>query len=355
MAVNPLQSTDKYLRLFACVIPVRGARRSILYDIQRGDYHFIPNSLYDVIQDLRERSLGAVMASYEKEDVVTLNEYLEFLISHEYGMLLDETEKDLFPDLPESWDNPALIHNAIIDFGPDSDHDLAGLVEQLKQLGCRHLELRFFYPTNAELLASFLEPFRHSNIISVNIKTKYAQGLTEEALNTLTQDYFRVFLIEVFDFPGADRLVRHLPYAQLIFYPFTINDETHCGAVSPAFFSVNMDLFMESKLFNNCLNRKLGIDKTGQIKNCPSLPESFGHCKDTRLIEAIEKADFQKRWHIRKEDISICRFCEFRYMCTDCRAYTADAEDPYSKPAKCSYDPFTATWQGEVVKVNTNP
>jgi len=40
----------------------------------------------------------------------------------------------------------------------------------------------------------------------------------------------------------------------------------------------------------------------------------------------------------------VCKDCEFRYVCTDCRAYRADAEDLYSKRARCSYDPYTATW-----------
>lgn len=353
--VNLLQLTNKFLRVFACVIPIRGARRSILYDVQRGDYHFIPNSLFDVIQDLRNRAIGEVMSAYEEEDIKTLNEYIEFLISNEFAFLLDEQEKDLFPDLPETWDTPALIHNAIIDFDPDSNHDLSGLVDQLDELGCRHLELRFFYPTTTEILVSFLEPLNSSRIVSINIKTIYKEGLTENQIRNLARKFFRVFSIEVFNSPYPDREVRELEYCRLIFYPFAIHDETHCGAVSPAFFSVHPEMFMESKLFNNCLNRKLGIDKYGQIKNCPSLPESFGHCRDTRLIEAISKPGFQDRWKIRKDDISVCRFCEFRYMCTDCRAYTAEPEDSFSKPAKCSYDPFSVSWKAESSAFSSNP
>lgn len=39
-----------------------------------------------------------------------------------------------------------------------------------------------------------------------------------------------------------------------------------------------------------------------------------------------------------------CMHCEFRHICTDCRAYLDDPEDRYSKPLKCSYDPFTTKW-----------
>lgn len=39
-----------------------------------------------------------------------------------------------------------------------------------------------------------------------------------------------------------------------------------------------------------------------------------------------------------KDDIHICKMCEFRYMCFDCRVYITDINDIYSKPLKCKYD-----------------
>jgi hypothetical protein len=49
-------------------------------------------------------------------------------------------------------------------------------------------------------------------------------------------------------------------------------------------------------------------------------------------------------WSITQDPVEICRDCEFRYVCTDCRAYTRRPGAPASKPAKCAYDPYTATW-----------
>ena len=51
--------------------------------------------------------------------------------------------------------------------------------------------------------------------------------------------------------------------------------------------------------------------------------------------------EFKKVWSVNKDQIKICRDCEFRYMCSDCRAYTEDPKDIYSKPLKCGYDPYT--------------
>jgi len=63
------------------------------------------------------------------------------------------------------------------------------------------------------------------------------------------------------------------------------------------------------------------------IKNCPSMKESFGNIKDTTLEEALNKHGFKKYWNIKKDDVTKCKDCEFRYICTDCRAYIADPSD----------------------------
>jgi hypothetical protein len=47
----------------------------------------------------------------------------------------------------------------------------------------------------------------------------------------------------------------------------------------------------------------------------------------------------------------VCKDCEFRYICTDCRAYLEDPYNEYSKPLKCGYDPYTGEWS----EWSTNP
>ena len=75
--------------------------------------------------------------------------------------------------------------------------------------------------------------------------------------------------------------------------------------------------------------------------------QSFGNIKDTTLKEAIEKPGFKDLWFICKDKIDVCKDCEFRHMCTDCRAYIKDPENIYSQPAKCPYNPYIAKWRGE--------
>jgi len=85
------------------------------------------------------------------------------------------------------------------------------------------------------------------------------------------------------------------------------------------------------------------VDVQGEIRNCPSMPEGFGHAGRVTLASALRHPDFSARWQITKDQVEVCRDCEFRYVCTDCRAHTVDGE--LGKPARCAYNPYTATWE----------
>ena len=79
--------------------------------------------------------------------------------------------------------------------------------------------------------------------------------------------------------------------------------------------------------------------------------KSYGNIRNTKLIDVVNNPEFQKVWHIKKDEITKCQDCEFRHICTDCRAYLENPEDQYSAPLKCGYDPYTCTWE----EWSTNP
>jgi radical SAM protein with 4Fe4S-binding SPASM domain len=62
------------------------------------------------------------------------------------------------------------------------------------------------------------------------------------------------------------------------------------------------------------------------------MQKSYGNIKYTTLTEALNKKGFKDNWHIHKDQIEVCKDCEFRYMCTDCRAYIEQPNDKFSNP-----------------------
>jgi SPASM domain peptide maturase of grasp-with-spasm system len=92
------------------------------------------------------------------------------------------------------------------------------------------------------------------------------------------------------------------------------------------------------------LNRKVSIDSAGEIKNCPAMNKRYGNAADTALTNVLAQPEFRTVWDISKDQVETCCDCEFRYICTDCRALLRNPSNPLSKPLRCGYDPYSATW-----------
>jgi SPASM domain peptide maturase of grasp-with-spasm system len=122
---------------------------------------------------------------------------------------------------------------------------------------------------------------------------------------------------------------------------------SNCGSIHPTYFNNNIQFFTESQHHNTCLNRKICIDAEGNIKNCPAMSQSYGNIKYTPIAEIIGKQGFKDCWYICKDKIDVCKDCEFRHICTDCRAFIKDPKNILSQPAKCGYNPYIAKWNGQ--------
>ncbi|MCU0448008.1 MAG: grasp-with-spasm system SPASM domain peptide maturase [Microscillaceae bacterium] len=335
-----------YFRLFANCLSVKGARRSIICDIQRQNFEFIPNGLYDILIENRGKSLSEIKAEYNNEYDEVIDEYFNFLIDKDFAFWCEKDELDLFPDLDLYWDEPAQITNAIIDLNEWSKLDWANIIQQLEGLGCKHLQVRAFAVYQPAFYESIFQLLENKRIISLEIITPYLLDIEEDSWLALAQKYPRLHNLILHSAP-EDKFAVEDPsgMGNVLYVSQVIDSSVHCGIISPSYFSINIKTFTEAQQHNSCLNRKISIDVGGEIKNCPSMTKSYGNIQDTTLAQVLENQDFKKVWTIHKNQIEVCKDCEFRYICTDCRAYISEPENQYSKPAKCNYNPYTATWE----------
>lgn len=323
------------IKLFASCIPVKGAKRSIIYDLQRMDYDFIPNSLYEFLKAYDGKSLTEVKELYSDEENLIIDEYISFLVNKDYIFLTDQPES--YPDLNLDWDAPRIITNSIIDFDAFSCHNFNEIIAQLTRLRCQALELRFFDNCSLNKIKELLEVTNDTTIRSISLVIKYDESITPSEIDDLMTQRTALKSLVIH---GCATPIPNLSNKKVACISNLITDESHCGVIDHLNFSVNISLFTESVHHNSCLNRKVSIDKNGEIKNCPSSLVSFGNIKYKTLLEAINSEGFKDLWNIKKDNILVCKDCEFRYMCTDCRVYLSDNDNIYSKPLKCNYDPY---------------
>lgn len=337
---------NKYLKLFASCIPVKGAARSSICDLERDNLTLIPNDLFDIIELLNDKPINEVYEIYGNDNKEVLQSYFEFLTSNELAFYT--TTPDSFPKIDLTYDRPELITNAILDIASNSNHNYSKIFKELESLGCKDLQLRAYDTFNLLELEEILEYTNSSRIRSIVILLKYDKSLKIEDLKVFCESFPRIQQLILHSSPSNEVIkgknTTLAVFGNIIFTIQEITDHSHCGNISQNNFTYNIETFSESQSYNTCLNRKISIDVNGEIKNCPSMNLSYGNININSLAEIAKKTAFQKIWSLKKDKLTVCKNCEFRYVCTDCRAFLRD-DYSLEKPKKCKYDPYTATWR----------
>ncbi len=330
-------------KVFASCLLTKGASRSTIADLQNGTIKTIPNDLYDILTTCQSMTIEEIVTTYGEENRSVIIDYFQFLIKEEIVFLLNSDEIDLFPDIETTFNYPGIISNAILDFCNTSCYSLSDVIKQLDDLGCQHLQIRYFDKIEESKLIENCALFEGLGLRSVELVLAFNNYITDDFIEGIVNSCPRVTSIIIHDCHKFEK--KRIRSAFILRTNEKIADETHCGFVNSNNFVANFRAFTESLHFNSCLNKKISVDKNGMIRNCPAMKSEYGNISNTKLVDAMQKGGYSEIWHIKKEDIEICRDCEFRHVCTDCRAFVKDINNKYSKPLKCRYDPYTTRWE----------
>ncbi|HVK98134.1 MAG TPA: grasp-with-spasm system SPASM domain peptide maturase [Flavisolibacter sp.] len=340
-----LRIADQYFLLHSCCKPVKGAVRSIICDLQRQDFLFIPNEFADIFlrqEELQWDELKREFSQYSNFEIEFL-QCIDALIHKEYAFYT--TEPHLFPELNETLDTPESISNCIIDIDGPIQFEIERFINDLSQHLCFSVHLRFFSLQNTAVLYSIVEKFTDSTIRHIEITLPYCTDFEElQAVRNFIADFPKCKRMTIYGTASRNEEYSHY-YYQIVYTEFQMTAQNCCGYISPHYFRVNNSKFFEAKKFNTCLHKKVSVDKEGRVCNCPSLQNKFGRYNDLESIsDVLENKAFQLPAQIKKDQITVCKDCEFRYICHDCRAFVTDMNDQFSKPLHCKYNPYEAKW-----------
>lgn len=337
---------NKAYSLFANCIFVRGASRAIIMDLQRSDYHIVPDSFIDLFTDNRvintENLVG--VSIIDNEDI---HSFLQYLISEDLIFEIENlAELDAYPQLDKQFYYPSKISNLLIDINMHSNHDFDFLINELSfNVGCRHIQFRFFDSIDSSFFSELVAQIDNSNLISVEFILPY-NSMDINKVIELFDSTLKIKVIVLSDAPENKVIFERSQITGSVLSVIeVINSPKCCGHIHPTYFAINYQTYFESLNFNNCLNGKLSITVDGNVANCPMMKSKFGHYKKIDISSLVENSEFKRLWALKKDDITKCKDCEFRYICTDCRAFIDNPNDIHSAPLKCGYDPYTNIWE----------
>ncbi|MBO9694423.1 grasp-with-spasm system SPASM domain peptide maturase [Chryseobacterium sp.] len=336
-----------YFNLFSNILITKGPTRILISDLQRNVSELYPLELYEVIEELKKKSVEEILNDYHEESRPIVHEYINLLLEKEYGFITENDWDMNFPPLSYEYHEPSAITNLFIEI--EDIHILKKIYPSVENLGIKHLVIYSLKPLTINEFIEIDDTFKTSVLSGIEIFSPFHQKINLSFIQALQKNTARIYSLIFYNCPKP-------PFKAKDEYRFSLHflkDDlkiSDCGKVDLKYFNTNLPKILEAMNHNSCLYKKIGIDGHGNIRNCPLMNESYGNVQNQNLEEAISQSGFKKYWNLTKDSIETCKDCEFRYVCTDCRAYT---ENPgknkeglnISKPLKCGYNPYTGEWE----------
>jgi len=345
---NELEQPLKCFLLFAQCIAVKGARQGVIYDLNRSTYQPVPNDIIGFIENFEGKTIKEIYGSFSEEDLRIVKEYINILEDKEFIFWVDQEDIQLFPKLNLDWDYPAQISNAIIDIDEHSKMPFEKVINELIDLGCKHLLIRSYCAQKIDYWEKILNFIKESPISSIEFYTKYDTAIQQKEIQQLFQNHLRLQTFVIHSSSDYNLIeIESEAEKKILFVKDDLLVNRTKNLNHPSYFNTSTSLFTEAHHHHSYFNRKVVIDENGEIKNCSSLSKSFGNINEISIAEVIQQEGFKSLWDVKKDNTLICKDCEFRYMCMDMREPLKNSEGMFYHQQACNYDPYTARWNFE--------
>lgn len=331
---------DIPFHLFSSCMLVKGYKRSCIYDTQRGDFEYIPNSLLKILKKYKNYTYNELEFLFDNiEDKDVLNEYFEMLYDKEY-IFFSKLENNFFPNYSKNFIRPYNISTLVIDVNDFNEKYLNIIIKNIFESKVECLVIRAI-DISSEDMRKVLSKF---NDISTRIIQLLISKKSELRKNDV-EDLFIInnrlsLIIKVDNVESEDISKRGIFLRTKV---DIINAFEKVVNVSD--FMPNIDLYLESLTYHTFYNRRVYVNFSGDVFRFERDKKVFGNIKNNRLLEIIKVDDFDYFWRINKDNIIICKDCEYRYMCNDnTLPLHKDDNDKWALGGICNYDPYLAKW-----------
>ena len=112
------------------------------------------------------------------------------------------------------------------------------------------------------------------------------------------------------------------------------------------FLVTDRNTFIKRYNGNSCWQGKIAISSEGDVNPCIMQRDGTAENVRNKPLKEIIKGDIHKYWDISLDKIDICKDCEYRYACQDCRVVAAGESGKLTaRSLHCSYDPYIGEWK----------
>jgi len=328
---------NKYFKFYASCIPVQGINRGVIYDLQRGSFYFVPNSIINVLNENENEKLINLYNKYSSQEKL-IDKYLDYLIENELIFLTNEPSH--FIQLNTGFKSPFLIDTLILEIDTVQS-SIINLLENIDLLGCINLVLIVKEVHNHKNIEFIIDACKFSKIEIINVLAKYNDAISNELL-AIRYENLRLRYVTLFEADKGEKLNDEFITKTTLNLKNLLTKRIY----GYGDFTLNIKAYTESLNYNLFFNRKIYIDSEGNIKHYFTENVSYGNIKKDKIRDVILSDNFQELWKINKDKVEICCECEFRYICPDNRIPNGiNKDNQYVNNSICNYDPKTNQWK----------
>ena len=327
--------------LFSSCITVKGITRSIIYDLQRNNFEYIPNSLFEILDVYKDITFENLLEKIEIEkDKNILINYFDFLYENEF-IFFSKLNSSFFPKYQNEFITPFNISCLVIDFEKFDLKSIEIIKSEIIKTKVHCLVFRFI-SLDENRIKDIVGFFNDILVRTIHLFVEERAIKTDSFLDEMMNSNSRISII--LKYSSISNLTEVKVQGVIISTKLDlINEKSSIDDISD--FTVNLELFMESKSYNNYFNKRAYIDSKGNIHRFENDLTIFGNIYSNSLIDIIKENDFKEFWNISKDKIKICCNCEYRYMCVDNRKpLFKDSSNFWELEGVCNYDPSLAKW-----------
>ncbi|OPC29915.1 grasp-with-spasm system SPASM domain peptide maturase [Elizabethkingia miricola] len=310
------------------------------------DCQIVKGSKNILLCDLHTKNVinaNSIFSYFENDNSILYEdknkEVIDFLVAEKFGYISDEkneNKKEL------RWESSKIINEVIIEHSKSEGFSLENVYKKIETIGAEFIQIRFIDYSFTKL-KKVLSLLSASSIRTIEILVPYMEEKKNSTLINFLEKNPRVQILYFYNAPFNQSINKPF-YFNVVYYEKNLIDEKLCGIVNTDYFLIDIKNFSKAKNVNSCLKDKLFISHNGTIKNCPSLNYEIGHINDILLEDLFMEIEGDLIRSVTKDSINVCKDCEYRYMCIDCRAYIEEPSNIFSKPLKCGYDPYKGIW-----------
>lgn len=299
---------QKYYSLYPHCFIVKGKDKNIIFNAQHKSITFITPDIISFMESFGTYSTLELKDIYKNRE----NNYLSIIdFLKKRHLIFERQNNDIFTPINYDYESPEYITHMVIEYS--EEYDLNMLINAMDKMLTKYLELRFINPLSSKdynKIRNYLTTIYNTTIRSIQIVANYEN--LESLLKIVNQKDFSYVINSIFyNSPYNGKNIIGNKAIWLIKQSYDITKSMNNSYQDELV--LNLRFFIEAHYRNPYYNKRLCIDRYGNIMNCLKNKRIFGNINDSKLEDIITHTDFRELWHVTPDMITNIRDNPLRY------------------------------------------